>query len=126
MAKPRYDTVREECYPSTEQIVLSYIYQYVLQSPHWGKDGPDSEHLDRVKEVIETALSGRKYEVLLLRSQGKSMAEIAMILSITKGTAQGHYRRAIRQVREALGIEPQRLKPPAKTSTEIPAESLTI
>ena len=33
------------------------------------------------------------------------MAEIAMLLSISKRTVQNYYRQAIRQVRQALGIE---------------------
>jgi DNA-binding CsgD family transcriptional regulator len=110
MAWPRYDTVREQCYPSTETIVLSFICQNVLQSPHFVRNGPNADSLDRVKEVIETAVTGRKYEVLLLRSQGKSMSEIALILSISKSTVQSYYRQGVRQVRQALGVEPQRSK----------------
>ena len=126
MSRPRYDTVLDECYPSTETIVLSFICQNVLQSPHLDRNGPDPELLDRVKEAIETAVTGRKYEVLLLRSQGKSMAEIALMLSIWKNTVQSHYRRAIRQVRQALGLEPRRVRPSVQPSTKAPAEPLTV
>ncbi len=126
MPGPRYDTVLDECYPSTETIVLSFICQNVLQSSHLDLNGPDPDLLDRVKEAIETAVTGRKYEVLLLRSQGKSMAEIALMLSISKNTVQSHYRRAIRQVRQALGIEPQRARPSVQPSTKTPAEPLAV
>jgi DNA-directed RNA polymerase specialized sigma24 family protein len=61
--------------------------------------------MDEIKEAMEAVVGGRKYEVLLLRSQGKSMAEIAMLLSISKSTVQNYYRQAIRQVRQVLGIE---------------------
>ena len=61
-----------------------------------------AEAAARREALFEQSVSGRKYEVLLLRSQGKTVAEIAMMLSISKNTVQGHYRRAVRQVREAL------------------------
>ena len=48
--------------------------------------------LAQVKDVIETVLTGRKYEVLLLRSQGKTYAEIALLLEISKSAVQSHYR----------------------------------
>ncbi len=63
-----------------------------------------TDRMDEIKEAIESVVTGRKYEVILLRSQGKSMAEIGMLLSISKSTVQNYYRQAIRQVRQALGI----------------------
>ena len=104
MAGPRYNTVREECHPSTEKIAATYFNNLLKphHPDHLSADGPDPELLDEVHQVIEQSVSGRKYEVLLLRSQGKTVAEIALMLSISKNTVQGHYRRAVRQVREAL------------------------
>ena len=100
----------------------SYIWENVLHpSPHLRDPGPDPARLAQVQEVIETAVTGRKYEVLLLRSQGKSMAEIAMLLSISKSTVQGHYRRAIHQVRQALGLEPRRPRAVREASPASPS-----
>ena len=73
----------------------------------------DEEKLDAVRNVIEPTLTGRKYEVLLLRSQGKSMAEIALLLSVSKSTVRNYYLQAIRQVRQALGLEMEPASPPA-------------
>ena len=71
---------------------------------HLIQGGADPVRLAQVKDVIETVITGRKYEVLLLRSQGKTISEIALMLSISKNSVQSHYRRAIRQVRHALGF----------------------
>ena len=124
MAGPRYDTVMERCFPSCEKVVLTYLTQYArctLRAKQPGRDGPDPIHFAQVRDVIETVATGRKYEVLLLRSQGKSMSEIAMILSISKSAVRSHYRRAIQQIREALGFEYPRSRPPVKTPAAIPS-----
>ena len=68
----------------------------------------DPVRLAQVKDVIETVMTGRKYEVLLLRSQGKTFAEIALLLEISKSAVQSHYRRAIRRMQHALGIDPMK------------------
>ena len=73
-----------------------------------------SDRMDEITEAMEAVVSGRKYEVLLLRSQGKSMAEIALLLTVSKSTVQNYYRQAIRQVRQALGVEKS---DPAKRKT---------
>ena len=113
MAKPRYDTVREQPNPTSERIASTFLYG-VLKPFHLdeaSRSEPDPDLLAEVNQVIEETVSGRKYEVLLLRSQGKTVAEIALMLSISKNTVQGHYRRAVRQVRQALGIEPVPSRP---------------
>ena len=122
MAKSRYDTVRERCYTPLEIARLSDSLQSAGQPCHVGHivpNGHDPVRLAQVKDVIETVVAGRKYEVLLLRSQGKSLAEIALILSISKSAVQSHYRRAVRRVRQTLGFEFQHAKP----SVEVPAVS---
>ncbi|MDA0747998.1 MAG: LuxR C-terminal-related transcriptional regulator [bacterium] len=106
MNRPRYDTVMERCSPNTEKVLLPFILEHMLGKANLLLEGEvDSIRLAQVNEVIETVVTGRKYEILLLRSQGKSMAEIAMLLSISKSTVQNHYRRAIQQVRQALGFD---------------------
>lgn len=124
MAGPRYDTVLERCHPQTETVLMSFIRQNMLESDAKLQNGVDDARLAQVQEVIETAVTGRKYEVLLLRSQGKSMAEIAMMLSVSKSTVQNYYRQAVRQVRQALGLEGARR--PAGKSKKPPAESVTV
>ena len=85
---------------------MPFILEHMLGKANLLLEGEvDSIRLAQVNEVIETVVTGRKYEILLLRSQGKSMAEIAMLLSISKSTVQNHYRRAIQQVRQALGFD---------------------
>jgi len=69
--------------------------------------GPDPIRLAQVRDVIETVISGRKYQVLLLRSQGRTFAEIALLLEISKSAVQSHHRQAVRRVRRALGLEDQ-------------------
>tara|TARA_B110000116_G_C16679568_1_gene510032 strand:+ start:548 stop:841 length:294 start_codon:yes stop_codon:yes gene_type:complete len=69
--------------------------------------GPDPIRLAQVTDVIETVISGRKYQVLLLRSQGRTFAEIALLLEISKSAVQSHHRQAVRRVRRALGLEDQ-------------------
>lgn len=105
MSKPRYDTVLERCSPTTETVLLSFICKQTLSADHVFGNEMTTDRMDEIKEAIESVVTGRKYEVILLRSQGKSMAEIAMLLSISKSTVQNYYRQAIRQVRQALGIE---------------------
>jgi DNA-directed RNA polymerase specialized sigma24 family protein len=105
--KFRYDTVRE-C--TLEPWEIERLSDH-LQSQGFAccigdllYEGPDPVRLAQVKDVIESVVSGRKYEVLLLRSQGKTTAEIALLLSVSKSTVQAHYRRAVYQVRHALGF----------------------
>ncbi len=105
MRGPRYNTVLERCHPRTETVPLSFILRHSLDPDPYANMDLDVEKLDAVKNVIEPTLTGRKYEVLLLRSQGKSMAEIAMLLSVSKSTVRNYYLQAIKQVREALGVE---------------------
>ena len=114
MSKPRYDTVLERCSPTTETVLLSFICKHTLNSDHMFGNEMTSDRMDEITEAMEAVVSGRKYEVLLLRSQGKSMAEIAMLLAISKSTVQNYYRQAIRQVRQALGVEKS---DPAKRKT---------
>ena len=84
MRGPRYNTVMERCHPRTETVPLSFIIRHSLDPDPYAKLDLDEEKLDAVRNVIEPTLTGRKYEVLLLRSQGKSMAEIALLLSVSK------------------------------------------
>jgi len=105
--KVKYDTVREVCFAPEDIARLSDALQAQDAPCHFSHlmaQRPDPVRLAQVKDVIETAVSGRKYEVLLLRSQGKTYSEIALLLSISKSAVQHHYRRAIRQVRVALGV----------------------
>lgn len=113
MRGPRYNTVMERCHPRTETVPLSFILRHSLDPDPYANTDVDVEKLDAVKNAIEPTLTGRKYEVLLLRSQGKSMAEIAMLLSVSKSTVRNYYLQAIRQVREALGVETQSPRSPA-------------
>jgi len=114
MSKPRYDTVLERCSPRTETVLLSFICKHTLNSDHMFGNEMTSDRMDEITEAMEAVVSGRKYEVLLLRSQGKSMAEIALLLTVSKSTVQNYYRQAIRQVRQALGVEKS---DPAKRKT---------
>ena len=115
MSGIRYDTVLERCFPDTEQVLMSFVWRHVL-GPTGGHlfkpDSPDPIRLAQVKDVMEMVVSGRKYEVMLLRLQGKTVGEIAMLLSISKSAVRCHYRRAVIQVRKALGLEPSSVLPP--------------
>ena len=107
----KYDTVREVCFAPEDIARLSDALQADEMPCHFGHlvaQRPDPVRLAQVKDVIETAVSGRKYEVLLLRSQGKTYSEIALLLAISKSAVQSHYRRAVRQVRHALGVHARR------------------
>ena len=124
MAKLRYDTVRERCYAPRDIARLSDVRQSSGQPCHLAHlihSGADPVRLAQVKDVIETVIEGRKYEVLLLRSQGKTLSEIALILEISKNAVQSHYRRAIRRVRQALGlVGPRRPAPSAGAPAALP------
>ena len=114
MARARYDTAREISLSPDELIRLSDSLQFHGQPCHFSHligSTPDPVRLAQVKDVIEAVVMGRKYEILVLRSQGKTYGEIAMLLEISKSAVQSHYRKAVRQVRYALGIEPVRPKP---------------
>ena len=113
MRGPRYNTVMERCHPRTETVPLSFILRHSLDPDPYANTDVDVEKLDAIRNAIEPTLTGRKYEVLLLRSQGKSMAEIAMLLSVSKSTVRNYYLQAIRQVREALGVETESPRSPA-------------
>ena len=105
--KLKYDTVREVCFAPEDIARLSDALQAQDAPCHFSHliaHQPDPVRLAQVKDVIETAVTGRKYEVLLLRSQGKTYSEIALLLSISKSAVQHHYRRAVHQVRLALGV----------------------
>lgn len=105
--KVKYDTVREVCFAPEDIARLSDALQEQNAPCHFSHmiaQQPDPVRLAQVKDVIETAVSGRKYEVLLLRSQGKTYSEIALLLSISKSAVQHHYKRAVLQVRLALGV----------------------
>jgi len=105
--KLKYDTVREVCFAPEDIARLSDALQAQDAPCHFSHliaQQPDPVRLAQVKDVIETAVTGRKYEVLLLRSQGKTYSEIALLLSISKSAVQHHYRRAVHQVRLALGV----------------------
>lgn len=67
-------------------------------------DGPDPIRWAQVRDVIETVLNGRNYEVVKLFLEDKSFADIASILGISKSSAYTHYRRAVHLVRQTIGI----------------------
>jgi len=107
MNKTRYDTVREINYaPEDIEQISDYLQSngQPCHLSHLMPSGADPIRLAQVKDIIETGVNGRKYEILLLRSQGKTYTEIALMLAISKSAVQTHYRRAIRQVREAMGF----------------------
>jgi DNA-directed RNA polymerase specialized sigma24 family protein len=122
MRGPRYDTVMERCHPRTETVPLSFILRHSLD-PYANPDF-DVEKLVAVRNAIESTLTGRKYEVLLLRSQGKSMAEIAMLLSVSKSTVRNYYLQAIRQVRQVLDVEMETTRPPVRKDGGNPVSPL--
>ncbi|MCH8923475.1 MAG: hypothetical protein IIA67_10055 [Planctomycetes bacterium] len=108
MAQIRYNTVREVSYSPEQLTLLSDNLQSMGQLYSLSQlisSGPDPIRLAQVKDVIETVVSGRKYQVLLLRSQGKTFAEISLLLEISKSAVQSHHRQAVRRVRRALGLE---------------------
>ena len=108
MAKVRYDTVREVLYSPDQLTQLSDNLQSNGALYTLGElisSGPDPIRLAQVRDVIDTVITGRKYQVLLLRSQGKTFAEIALLLEISKSAVQSHHRQAVRRVRRALGLE---------------------
>lgn len=109
MNKVRYDTVREVTYAPEQLVMLSdhppERRSSVPSEPQLISTGPDPIRLSQVKDVIETVIHGRKYEVLLLRAQGKTFAEIALLLSISKSAVQSHHRQAVKRVRLALGVD---------------------
>ncbi len=115
--KLHYNTVREVYFAPEDLARLSDNLQEngaPCHICHLTPGEADPVRLAQVKDVIETVLIGRKYEVLLLRSQGKTFTEIALLLEISKSAVQSHYRLAIRRVQRALGIEPgQKVKPPS-------------
>ncbi len=125
MRGPRYNTVTERCHPQTETVPLSFILRHSLDPDPYAKMDLDDEKLEAVKSVIEPTLTGRKYEVLLLRSQGKSMAEIALLLSVSKSTVRNYYLQGIRQVRQALGIETKTDWSPVRKEGSNPVSSVT-
>ena len=101
-----YNTVREICFAPEDLARLSDNLQENGAPCHISHLVPgeaDPVRLAQVKDVIETVLTGRKYEVLLLRSQGKTYAEIALLLEISKSAVQSHYRIAIRRVQRRSG-----------------------
>jgi hypothetical protein len=67
-------------------------------------EGPDPTRWAQVRDVIETVLDGRNYEVVMLFLADKSFSEIACILGISKSAAYTHYRRAVYLVRRTMGI----------------------
>ena len=108
MARVRYDTVREVTYSPEQLTVLADTLQSLGQLCSLSQlisSGPDPIRLAQVRDVIETVITGRKYQVLLLRSQGKTFSEIALLLEISKSAVQRHHRQAVRRVRRALGLE---------------------
>ncbi len=108
--KLRYDTTREICFAPEDIMRLSDALQaqdMPCHISHLMSQEPDPVRLAQVKDVIETAISGRKYEVLLLRSEGKTYSEIALLLAISKSAVQNHYKRAVHQVQVALGVHQQ-------------------
>ncbi len=121
MARLRYDTVREVPLPHEALTRLADSLQYHGQPCHFAHlipSRPDPVRLAQVREVIEAVVMGRKYEVLLLRSQGKTYSEIALLLEISKSAVQSHYRKAVRQVRVALGMLTARpAEPPSVASS---------
>jgi DNA-binding CsgD family transcriptional regulator len=110
MAKVRFDNVREISYSPDQLTMLSDSLQssgQLCSLTQLISSGPDPIRLAQVRDVIETVISGRKYQVLLLRSQGRTFAEIALLLEISKSAVQSHHRQAVRRVRRALGLEDQ-------------------
>ncbi len=57
----------------------------------------------QVRDVNETLPMGRKYEVVALTLRGKSVAEIASLLGISKSAVRAHLRRGARLLRGAIG-----------------------
>ena len=107
--KIKYDTVREVSFAPDDIARLSDALQEQGAPCHFSHliaYRADPVRLAQVKDVIETAVTGRKYEVLLLRSQGKTYSEISLLLAISKSAVQHHYRRAVAQVQLALGVAP--------------------
>ncbi len=104
---------------------MSFILRHSLDPDPYANSDFDVEKLDAVRNAIEPTLTGRKYEVLLLRSQGKSMAEIAMLLSVSKSTVRKYYLQAIRQVRQALGVEVETNRPPVRKDGGNPVSPIT-
>ena len=116
MAKVRFDTVREIPFSPDQLTTLSDNLQsagHLYSLSQLISSGPDPIRLAQVKDVIETVITGRKYEVLLIRSQGRTFAEIALLLEISKSAVQSHHRQAVRRVRRALGLEEQDMVLPA-------------
>ena len=108
-ARLQYSMVREICFAPEDLARLSDSLQEngaPCHINHLIPGEPDPVKLAQVKDIIETVITGRKYEVLLLRSQGKTYTEIALLLEISKSAVQSHYRRAVRRVQLALGIDP--------------------
>ena len=108
MNKVRYDTVREVACSPDRLVMLSDTLQSEDHLCHLSQmisTGPDPIRLSQVKDVIETVIHGRKYEVLLLRAQGKTFAEIALLLCISKSAVLSHHRQAVKRVRRALGVD---------------------
>lgn len=126
--KLRYNTVREVCYAPEDLARLSDTLQEngaPCHFRHLMPGEPDPVRLAQVRDVIETVITGRKYEVLLLRSQGKTFAEIALLLEISKSAVQSHYRRAVRRVQRALGITPG-ITLGKKSNSRAPSPSLAV
>ena len=120
--KLHYNTVREVCFAPEDLVRLSDTLQEQgtpCHIRHLMPGEPDPVRLAQVKDVIETVMTGRKYEVLLLRSQGKTFAEIALLLEISKSAVQSHYRRAIRRMQHALGINPAKKANPPSPSPQL-------
>jgi DNA-binding NarL/FixJ family response regulator len=114
MSKLRYDTVREVLYAPSDLELLSDWLQSQGLACHVGhliSSGPDPARLAQVKDVIETVITGRKHDVLMLRAQGRTLADIALLLSISKSAVQSHHRLAVRRVRQALGVDPVPVSP---------------
>ncbi len=108
MGNVRYDTVRECLYGPHDLEAISDFLQSRGLACRLGdlvRSGPDPIRLSQVKDVIETVITGRKYEVLMLRAQGRTFAEIVLLLAISKSAVQSHHRQAVKRVRRALGLE---------------------
>ena len=100
---------------------MTFVWKHVLGANGelpFRLDSSNAIRLAQVKEVMETVVSGRKYEVMRLRMEGKTVGEIALLLSISKSAVRSHYRRGILQVRKALGLEHS--ESPVETSSLFP------
>jgi len=57
----------------------------------------------QVRDVNETMPVGRKSEIIDLTLRGRSVPEIASLLSISESAVRSHLKRGVRHIRKAIG-----------------------